>query len=203
MDKLFVKNKKTRYKENFEKAYEYMDEPIINGNCGELCGYHCCRSKDDQGQRLGMYLLPLEYEYMQVGKATDFEIHTKEFHDMPPKIKKCYYIYCHEEVGCLRELRPIQCRTYPFEPHMEEGEFSLVIEKNQIHKCPILNTIPEWRQEFIDGIYKGWLELMKVPIIEYNTLYYSKKRIEAGNILKRYSVNGWCNEELKYVRSSI
>lgn len=179
------------YKDIFERAYRFMDEAIIDGNCGELCGFHCCRPVDLNEERLGMYLLPLEYEYMQGDVTRDFEIHSSLHHDMPPKIKKCYYIYCHEEDGCLRDLRPIQCRTYPFEPHIENGVFSLVIEKEQIHDCPLLNMIPQWRQAFIDGVFKGWIELMKIPIIKYNTLYYSNERMKANNILKRYTKNGW------------
>lgn len=182
---------KIKYKEIFETAYRLMDEAIIDGNCGELCGYHCCRRSDAAGDHMGMYLLPLEYEYMQYDQATEFEIHSNLLYDMPPKIKKSYYIYCHEKEGCLRELRPIQCRTFPFEPHIENGEFSIVIEKEQIHACPLIGMIPQWRQAFIDGVYNGWLELMKVPIIKYNTLYFSKERIKTNNIFKQYTANGW------------
>jgi hypothetical protein len=175
------------YKEIFEKAYRLMDEAIIEGNCGELCGYHCCRRNDVDGKRLGMYLLPLEYEYMQCDVATDYDLHSHLQYDMPPKIKKYYYIYCHESEGCLRDHRPIQCRSYPFEPHMENGEFSIVIEKEQIHGCPLLDMMPQWRQEFIDGVYDGWLELMKIPILKYNTEYFSMERIKANNIMKKYT----------------
>ena len=117
--------KRLWYKEIFENAYAMMNEPIIDGNCGALCGYHCCRRIDLTGERLGMYLLPLEYEYMQ------------------------------------------------------------------IHACPLLGRISEWRQAFIDGVYAGWLELMKIPIIKYNTLYFSMERTEMDNILKQYTQNGW------------
>lgn len=181
----------SRYEEIFKLAYELMDESIIDGNCGDLCGFHCCRPEQGNGDRLGMHLLPLEYEYMQCDKVSDFEIHSNQDHDMPPKIKKCYYIYCHEEEGCLRDFRPIQCRTYPFEPHMENGEFSIVIEKEQIHECPLLNMIPQWRQAYIEGVYNGWMELMKIPMIKYNIRYFSNERIKSNNILKRYRKNGW------------
>lgn len=179
------------YKEVFEKAYRLMNEPVISGNCGELCGYHCCRRQEKTGERLGMYLLPLEFEYMQSGKVDDFEVHSCLLYDMPPKIKKMYYIFCHEEEGCLRDLRPVQCRTYPFEPHIEAGELSLVIEREQIHACPLLEIIPQWRKEFIEGIYEGWLELIKIPIIKYHILYFSKERLEMDNISKRYTAQGW------------
>ncbi|MBF4693476.1 hypothetical protein [Fusibacter ferrireducens] len=179
------------YQAIFNRAYQLMNEPIIEGNCGELCGYHCCRRQERTGERLGMYLLPLEFEYMQRGKAVDYEVHSCQIYDMPPKIKKLYYIFCHESEGCLRDLRPVQCRTYPFEPHLDENGFSLVIEKDQIHACPLLNRIPEWRQAFIEGVYKGWLELMKIPIIKYHILYFSLERNEMENINRRYTDRGW------------
>lgn len=183
------KNKKPMrkdYQAIFKKAYALMDEAIIAGNCGESCGYHCCRRRDDDGKRLGMYLLPLEYEYMQATVATDYELHSQKHYKMPPKIKKMYYIYCHLESGCLRDHRPIQCRTYPFEPHLENGVFSLVIEKEQIHGCPLITRRSEWRPAFIDGIYNGWLELLKIPIITYHIDYFSKERSAAGNIMINY-----------------
>jgi len=181
-----TKSMRTDYQAIFEEAYHLMDEAIIAGNCGELCGYHCCRRNDADGKRLGMYLLPLEYEYMQCEVVADYDLHSHLQYNMPPKIKKYYYIYCHLAEGCLRDHRPIQCRTYPFEPHIENGEFSIVIEKEQIHGCVLIERIPEWRQAFIDGVYNGWLELMKIPIIKYNIEYFSKERIAANNIMKQY-----------------
>lgn len=186
---MIEKNKKSMrpdYQAIFEKAYQLMDEAIIAGNCGELCGYHCCRRIDLDGKRLGIYLLPLEYEYMQRAIVSDYELHLQKQYKMPPKIKKLYYIYCHLDDGCLRACRPIQCRTYPFEPHLEKGEFSLVIEKEQLHACPLIKGGPPWRQAFIDGVDQGWRELLKIPLIKYYVEYLSKERIAAGNILTRY-----------------
>jgi hypothetical protein len=188
------KNKKPMrrdYQAIFEKAYDLMDETIIAGNCGECCGYHCCRRIDDKGKRLGMYRLPLEYEYMQCEVVTDYHLHNQNHYTMPPKIKKMYYIYCHLAHGCLRDYRPIQCRTYPFEPHLENGAFSLVIEKEQLHDCLLIEHRSAWRQAFIDGVYNGWLELMKIPIISYHIEYFSKERIAANNMMIRYPSNGY------------
>ena len=188
------KNKKSMrmdYQVIFKKAYHLMDEAIIAGNCGELCGYHCCRRIDVDGKRLGMYLLPLEYEYMQREVVADYDLHRHQDYNMPPKIKKYYYIYCHLTEGCLRDHRPIQCRTYPFEPHLENGAFSLVIEKEQIHGCVMIRRRSEWRQVFIDGVYNGWLELLKIPIIKYHIEYFSKERIAANNIMIGYTPNGY------------
>ena len=188
------KNKKSMrmdYQAIFKKAYRLMDEAIIAGDCGEQCGYHCCRRIDVDGKRLGMYLLPLEYEYMQREVVADYDLHRHRDYNMPPKIKKYYYIYCHLAEGCLRDHRPIQCRTYPFEPHLENGVFSLVIEKEQIHGCILIGRSSEWRQAFIDGIYNGWLELLKIPIIKYHIEYFSNERSAANNMMIRYTPNGY------------
>lgn len=174
------------YQAIFKKAYALMDQAIIAGNCGELCGYHCCRRIDGDGNRLGMYCLPLEYEYMQAAVVTDYEVHSQKHYKMAPKIKKMYYIYCHLAEGCLRDHRPIQCRTYPFEPHLDNGVFSLVIEKDQLHHCPLITHRSEWRQAFVDGVFNGWLELLKIPIISYHVEYFSKERSAADNIMMHY-----------------
>ena len=126
---------------------------------------------------------PLEYEYRQSDVVTDYEVHCQQHYTMPPKIKKMYYIYCHLTHGCLRDYRPIQCRTYPFEPHLENGTFSLVIEKEQLHNCPLITRRSEWRQDFVDGVFNGWLELLKIPIIKYQIEYFSKERSVADNIM--------------------
>lgn len=183
------KTKRKDYQAIFENAYQLMDQALITGDCGQLCGYHCCRRYDTDGRRLGMYLLPLEYEYMQEKVVSDYEVHTYQDYDIPPKIKKSYYIYCHLAAGCLRDHRPIQCRTYPFEPHLENDVLTLVIEKDQIHDCVLIDRLPEWRKGFIDGVYQGWLELIKIPMIKYYVNYFSQERMSAGNILLRYSSN--------------
>lgn len=176
----------------YEKAYALMNTPVIDGNCGALCNFHCCRTRDEDGERLGMYLLPLEYPYMQEGYVTDFEIHSAEDYDLPPRIKKRYYIYCHDDNGCLRSLRPIQCRTYPFEPHLEGDELILVIESTQIHNCPLLSEHSTWKNDFIAGVYEGWATLLTIPLVKYWIQYVSEQRSIENNIMDRYHPEkGW------------
>ena len=153
-----------------------MDEPMTDSNCGLLCGYHCCRDLDWEGNPIGMYLMPLEYEAIQKDHVSHFDIHSAKDFDIPPKLKKMYYIYCHDEKGCIRELRPIVCRTYPFEPHLENGKLQLVILNNQFHSCPLLDKSHTWRREFVEGVYKGWQELLRIPQVRYYVEKESKAR---------------------------
>lgn len=173
------------YKNLYEKVYEYMDVQLVDGDCGKLCNHHCCRTYDGD-EKMGIYLMP--YEYESILKESDFnknlkiEKHNSFEYNIPHKVGQLNYIYCEDEFGCFRHLRPIQCRSYPFEPHLENNELYLVIEKDQIHKCPLIEKMDQWREEFIKGIYAGWSELIKINKVKYMIEYDSKERLFDNNI---------------------
>ncbi|MCH4890972.1 hypothetical protein EZV73_25565 [Acidaminobacter sp. JC074] len=152
-----------------------MNEPIIDGNCGIMCGYHCCRSHEDEAS-LGMYLLPLEYEAIQKDRGVDFEVHSSYDYEIHGA-KKLFYIFCNNNSGCLRNYRPVQCRTYPLEPHFEDGQLKMIIEKNQLHTCPLIENKDIWRKEFIKGIYAGWELLLTLePVSRYIEALSEKRK---------------------------
>ncbi len=160
-----------------------MNEPIVDGNCGDLCNYHCCRSHESD-ESLGMYLLPEEFETVQTNLNVYFEVHSSYQYELPHGTKKLYYIFCNNDSGCLRFNRPIQCRTYPLEPHLIGDDFSLIIEKEQLHACPLIEQMALWRPEFLRGIYEGWVLLLTIEKIRLYIEEVSRDRIEKGNILK-------------------
>lgn len=171
-------------KDKFQQAYILMDEPVIEGNCGLLCDFHCCRSHE-RDHRLGMYLLPGEFKAMQ-GHHADYEVHSRYHYELPDGIKHLHYIFCSDDSGCLRELRPIQCRTYPFEPHLEDGKLYLVVEQEQLHDCPLLKTPEKWRRAFVQGVYKGWQLLLTMDRVRNYVLAASKERLLKDNIQALY-----------------
>ncbi len=166
-----------------------MDEPVIEGNCGELCNYHCCREYDADGDRMGIYLLPLEYEVMikdrEIERHLRITSHSGKLYEMPSRIKKLYFINCNGSSACLRENRPIQCRTYPFEPHLENGELTIVVQNEQIHECPLLGRENTWRPEFVRGVYEGWKLLITIPIVRTLIEFDSKERV-LGETKRKY-----------------
>lgn len=165
-----------------------MNEPIVEGNCGELCNYHCCRSHDDEGS-LGMYLLPEEFEAVQKQLDVSYEVHSSYAYDLPRGTKKLYYIFCSNDSGCLRNHRPIQCRTYPLEPHVINGTLCFIIEKNQFHSCPLIHQTELWRREFLEGIYKGWEVLLTIESIKKYVEALSLTRESEQNIGKSFDKN--------------
>lgn len=159
-----------------------MDEPIVNGNCGELCGYHCCRSHEAD-ENLGMYLIPYEYEVVQSRLDIEYEVHSSYTYDLPRPLKRQYYVFCHNNSGCLRKMRPLQCRTYPLEPHLNGDILQLVIEKDQLHACPLIDQQQIWRPEFVKGVYEAWQLLLEEDKIKTYIISLSETRIESDNIL--------------------
>lgn len=175
------------YKEIFEQAYELMDIDLMDGDCGELCGYHCCRENHEDGSRMGIYFLPFEYETMHedadlIDKKT-LQIHTNKSYDLPKGIKRLFYGHCKDSKNCLRRIRPIQCRTFPFVPHLENDILYIVIEKDQEHSCPLIGRQDLWNPQFCSRIFKGWELLIQVPQIKLLVEFDSNTRIEDENIL--------------------
>lgn len=175
------------YREIFQKAYELMDVDLMDGDCGELCGYHCCRENHEDGSRMGIYFLPFEYEAIhqseQLIDKKSLQIHTSKSYDLPKGIKKLFYGFCSDSKNCIRNIRPIQCRTFPFVPHIEEGKLYIAIEKDQEHTCPLINRQDLWNSEFCHQIYKGWLLLIDIPKIRLLVEFDSRNRLEDDNIL--------------------
>lgn len=172
----------------YKRAYALMDQSVIDSNCGALCNYHCCRPIDDQGNGMGMYLLPYEYKYLKMKNGLDgmaLERHTNDAFELPEGVEQMFYMFCDEE-NCNRVLRPIQCRTYPFEAHLIDGQLYLVIEKMQVHNCPLLVMKDKWRREFIAGVYEGWALLLSVPNIRHYIQGESRIREQEGNIQALY-----------------
>jgi len=178
------------YKEIFEQAYELMDIDLIDGNCGELCNYHCCRSKHESGENLGIYFLPYEYEEMQKGKGlineSTLRVHTNKSYDLPCGIRKLFYGYCEDSRSCIRSIRPIQCRTFPFVAHIDKGELMLVIEKDQEHNCPLIKNRENWKHGFEGRMLSAWRKLIQIEKVKTLVEFDSKERIECGNILYVY-----------------
>lgn len=171
----------------YKKAYDYMDVTLIDGNCGEYCNYNCCRD-ENEGNKMGIYLYPFEYETMLEDYVLDndlmYEYHSHEDYFMAAHLEGQYFLYCGFDKGCLRDLRPIQCRTYPLEPHITKGELKLVIEKNQIHDCPFVLKEDKWHPDFIEGIYKGWQELIKIDEVRKLVIHDSRNRVNSFQVQK-------------------
>lgn len=183
------KKEQKNYKELYEAAYEAMNASVLDIDCGTLCSHNCCRNDYENPEEFGVYLLPFEYEHFlkETGMIQKHQLawHAAKDRFMPKALKGLNYYYCQVEKDCLRQYRPVQCRTYPLEPHLENGHLTLVVEKDQIHACPLIQKCENWRKDYVEGMYEGWSLLIQIPEVRKLVQYDSDIRKREDNILYR------------------
>lgn len=145
----------------YKRAYRFMDMPVIDGDCGRLCGRLCCTPRPDWG----IYLLPDE-EIMLHRGAFHMEKHRRRLYDLPRAIPYLYFVSCNgmcfNGSAAARRRRPIQCRTYPLMPVISGGHLMLV--KNPLGGCPL--AVRQLDPDFINRCFKAWKLLMQIPPVK-------------------------------------
>ncbi len=144
-------------------------------DCGTLCGSACCSgeteiSENKDSLELGIYLLPGEEKLFLGNLKNDF-IWTKEKadnFDFPASWSgKVNFIKCKTPPNCDRKYRPIQCRTFPLAPDIDEnGHLSLIIFPSPLpYVCPLIKDNLKLNQKFIKATYTVWKRLIEDPLI--------------------------------------
>ena len=187
---------------NYQSIYSLLGSCTpIDGDCGKLCSAACCSidGKFDESLRdedyvieetegedeLGIYLLP--------GEET---VHDKSDHwlewteedaqsaGFPESWKgKVSFVKCHGPASCKRELRPIQCRTFPAAPYLsEDGNLQIILYTDTLpYKCPLVLGNHRLNEDFLRATYSAWEQLIKDPRIFDLVMEDSRFRDECGN----------------------
>ncbi|MDS1030463.1 hypothetical protein RDV78_08210 [Bacillota bacterium LX-D] len=163
-------------KNTYKKIYALLEDVTpLSSDCGNLCGKLCCTSSD---QDLGMYLLPGEEQMFT--QREDWLIWDKQNaadYDFPNSWRgTVYFVRCTK--GCPRDKRPLQCRTFPLAPHLQNGGQLLLIREpfDLPYLCPLITEKVALESPFIAGVYAAWLELIKDPLIYDLVQYDSQQR---------------------------
>lgn len=176
-------------KDTFQIIYNLLDHVSpISGDCGLMCGSVCCTCTDED---MGLYLLPGE-EKMFTRKEEWLEwgyLRTEDYEFPESWHGNVYFLKCKAGGNCPRENRPIQCRTFPLTPHIDEnGLFSLIYQKGQLpYCCPLIDKEIKLNDDFIKATYDAWIMLMEDSLI-FDLVYMdSADRITSGeNIVTVY-----------------
>ena len=187
-------------KETYKKIYESLDRVSpLESDCGKLCGAACCTCSSEPDETtpsserdinadysMGLYLLPgedsmfdftedwIEWGYLQA-----------EDYDFPDSWSgKVPFFQCKTPPVCPREKRPIQCRSFPLMPHIDEkGKLYLIFDNDNLpYSCPLIekrDTYP-LSDEFINATYSAWRILITDPYIFDLVEYDSRIREEEG-----------------------
>ena len=154
-------------KSDYIEIYKMLDKVSpVPYDCGTLCGSACCMVQDKD---YVMYLLPGE-EKMFTGKEEwlDWGKDRVEDYEFPESwYGNVYYIRCKNAPVCHREQRPIQCRTFPLAPYIDEdGVLQLIYNTGDYsYRCPLVENYDELDEEFIRVTYEAWKRLLRDPYI--------------------------------------
>ncbi|OWT32930.1 hypothetical protein BGI41_05055 [Methanobrevibacter sp. 87.7] len=174
-----MKNTKKSMIKNIKKIYKTLDKVSpADYDCGKLCNEICCvYDKYNTDNEVGLYLLPGE-ELIYEDDDKDFEL----YYIPPDETEYNYDLYlvkCVNPPHCKREIRPIQCRTFPLIPHIEDNKFHLIIDENEFpYICPLIHDENKLNKDFIETTYKVWNVLIKNPAVYDLIKLDSQRRIK-------------------------
>lgn len=158
-------------KEVIKKIHQRLNHVSpLDYNCGKLCGEICCIYDDEDysNDDLLIYLLPGEEDLYR--KSETFELKHFDIKEInyPYSWKDgVYTVKCLNPPKCERQIRPIQCRTFPLIPHIDRNNhFYLIYDDSQYpYRCPLIEENIELNKEFINETYKAWRLLLKNRLI--------------------------------------
>lgn len=177
-------------KDEYKRIYERLDKVSpVDYDCGKLCGAICCTCDKDNATDdydMGIYLLPGEDKLFT--KEEDWlrwNYEMAEDYEYPDSWSgKVWFIRCKNPPLCEREMRPIQCRTYPLAPHIDEdGNLHMIINTSPLpYTCPLIEDDMKLNEDFIDVTYEAWKLLISDPLIfdliEMDSRYRDDEQIE-------------------------
>ncbi len=179
----------TLRKSTYEAIYRFLDKVSpVPYDCGALCGAACCGT-EGSGQmgevpEMGIYLLPGEEQVhdRSEGWLSWYEEDAGDY-DFPDSWDGTIaFVKCKTPPVCPREKRPIQCRTFPLEPHFtKDGELVMIrCDWELPYSCPLIDGEAELSPEFIRATGTVWKHLVRDPLIRDLVLFDSEKRRDQG-----------------------
>ena len=181
--------KSTIRKRSFAAAYRLLDRVSpIAGDCGLLCGSACCcageADANAQGFNLGIYLLPGEDKLFEKRDGLfEWSASKAEDGDFPDSWRgDVYFIRCKTPPLCQRNMRPLQCRSFPLAPHLlADGSLRLLrFPMDRLpYSCPLVSEGYPLSAAFVRATHTVWKHLIRDPLIRDLVAYDSRDR-DAG-----------------------
>ena len=184
----------------YRAMYRLLDRVSpIDGDCGKLCGAICCtcsyvpedmeytaEGDCNADEYLGLFLLPGEEKILEESGQDDWvswgHIMAEDYEYPDSWEGKVYFIQCRTAPNCPRRLRPIQCRTFPLAPHIDEdGIFHMIRHCDELpYSCPLNDKDMVLNEDFAKATYTVWKHLIRDPYILDLVEMDSEIRMEEG-----------------------
>ncbi len=135
-------------KNTFKAIYRLLDKVSpVNGDCGLLCGclLHmtpdpvCCQSATTMTICSASISFPARKNSFRVTRnGCDWSWAYAEDYEFPDSWHgKVYFLECLKHVTATANMRPLQCRTFPLAPHIDEdGELYMIYQNGQLSLTP-------------------------------------------------------------------
>ena len=171
----------------YRAIYRLLDRVSpVDFDCGMLCNAACCNLDDmdpyfdmdesaiEEGELeadMGMIFLPGEDKiHDKKDSWLEWYSDSTDALDYPDSWKgQVYFAKCQGHNHCNRKMRPIQCRTFPVAPHLDEqGKLSLVLDDLELpYTCPLQDAGEELvlEERFLRATYTAWKRLITDPLI--------------------------------------
>lgn len=150
--------------EIYRHAYRmFGSETPIAADCGRLCRSRCCRGSAGDG----MLLFPGEEQVSS--DQTFLKVEMREMRGLETGFAVC-------SGRCMRPLRPLSCRIFPYAPRLEGGKISVRKDPRAKRICPLLTEDAEEfiQQSFLDKIVEVFEFLLSaIPEMENFLTEYS------------------------------
>ncbi len=170
--------KSTIRRSTYQAIYRLLDmvSPLPT-DCGQLCGAACCTcgteespASGEEGLDLGIYLLPGEDKIFTNESRNEYTWTKEKAYDFEFPLSwtgSINFIKCKTPPLCKRELRPIQCRTFPLAPHIEkDGQLFLILFPGELpYSCPLIDENMKLQNDFIKATYTVWRRLIQDKLI--------------------------------------
>ena len=157
-------------KEQYKEIYDMLNRvEVLDRDCGQLCNAACCTVSFKTGDEdMGIYLLPGEEAIHLDDDWMDITVTNAQEHDLPGSWDgEVYFGRCKTPPVCPRDMRPIQCRTFPLAPHLdEEGELTMVYNDLELpYVCPLIEEEIPLEDDYVEMTLKVWEMLIEDPKI--------------------------------------
>ncbi|MGI6722241.1 MAG: hypothetical protein ACOX4I_06815 [Anaerovoracaceae bacterium] len=154
-------------KSTYQAIYRLLNRVSpISSDCGRLCGSACCIPGDDN---MVIYMLPGEEKlFSRKEDWLKWDWDQAELYEFPDSWHgRVYTVRCTDPPNCLREMRPLQCRTFPLAPYLnEDGELSLILYPQKTpYVCPLVQGEVPLDPRFVKATYTVWQHLIRDPLI--------------------------------------
>lgn len=175
--------KSTVKKRRWKAIYKLLDRVSpVDFDCGKICNSACC-SVDEEliydanltEDDMGIYLFPGEDKLHRKNDSwINWQSHEADDFDFPPSWHgKIHFIRCKTPPTCPRKIRPLQCRTYPLYPYIDDDDTLHLIYYPHFtpYSCPLIDSRIPLSERFCKATFTVWKRLIEDSLI-YDLIKY-------------------------------